>query len=264
MSYFSISHHTDIDFLTAFRQDLTTATTEVVILSPFLSANRAIHYYPILRSLKQRQVIIEVYSKPKAEQPVSLKNHFDQVEKQLQNLGIRLQVRPGMHEKVGVLDRKILWHGSLNILSHNDTKESMLRFESSELSELILEELGIDLDKEPQKIEELKIHTPQCPRCGQKMDWFRNSQLWICQDSPNCLGTLSHSALSLKEEESVQSTRLKSLDLDCPICHSSLKIKQGVLLQVYCSSPECEFILDPRIAKSLLKVLRRQKNDARI
>jgi ssDNA-binding Zn-finger/Zn-ribbon topoisomerase 1 len=264
MSYLPISHHTDTDFLNVFRQDLITATREVLILSPFLSANRAIHYYPILRSLKQREVNIKVYSKPKAEQPRGLKHHFDQVEKQLLNLGISLQVRQGMHEKVGILDRKILWHGSLNILSHNDTKESMLRFESSELSQLILLELGINIPQETQKTENLKTYLPNCPRCGQKMDWFSDSQLWICQDSPNCLGTLSPNDLNYKAEESVPETGFASLDLDCPICHASLKVEPGILFRVYCSSPDCDFILKPPLAKSLLKMLRRSKNDARI
>jgi len=42
-----------------------------------------------------------------------------------------------MHEKVAFIDREVVWHGSLNILSHKDTTESMLRLNSAAMYEQV-------------------------------------------------------------------------------------------------------------------------------
>jgi hypothetical protein len=41
-----IAHCSDREFLDLFRADLASSTDQVTILSPFMSQNRAIHYYP--------------------------------------------------------------------------------------------------------------------------------------------------------------------------------------------------------------------------
>src|SRR5438876_4560459 len=114
----SISHCTEQGFLDAFRVDLAGSIHRVVILSPFLSHNRAANYYPVLQSLGSRQVLIDIYTKPKNEQPESLRERFGEVERNLKRLVVGFHTRPGMHEKIGVIDDRILWHGILNILSY--------------------------------------------------------------------------------------------------------------------------------------------------
>jgi len=46
-----------------------------------------------------------------------------------------------LHQKIAVIDEKILWHGSLNILSHRDTAESMLRLEGERAPLQLLRDL---------------------------------------------------------------------------------------------------------------------------
>ncbi len=86
---------------------------------------------------------VAIYARPKREQPALLQGRYDEVVRALTRAGARFHIRPGMHEKVAALDGSILWHGSLNILSHNDTRESMLRFESPALVRVVLGEIGI-------------------------------------------------------------------------------------------------------------------------
>ncbi|MFQ5875823.1 MAG: phospholipase D-like domain-containing protein, partial [Dehalococcoidia bacterium] len=166
-----IIHCSEREFFDAFRADLAGSTEHVTILSPFLSQNRAIRYYPVLRSLMVRQVKVEVYARPRHEQPETLRALCGEVERGLKRAGVRFHVRPGMHEKVGMIDGRILWHGSLNIFSHNDTRESMLRFESPELVQEVWADLGLgpfsypsDRGEPTYSIEVEKA--PSCPKCG--------------------------------------------------------------------------------------------------
>lgn len=55
----------------------------------------------------------------------------------LRSIGVVVDERARMHENVAFIDGRTLWHGSLNILSHRDTSESMLRVESSAACEQI-------------------------------------------------------------------------------------------------------------------------------
>ena len=110
MRCLQIKHITDEAFFDSFRLDLSNAIRQVIICSPFLSSNRAIHYYPVFSSLKSRHVDISVYTKPKNEQPESLRLHFNDVQTQLkQMIGVNFYTRPGMHEKISIIDDFILW-----------------------------------------------------------------------------------------------------------------------------------------------------------
>ncbi len=54
---------------------------------------------------------------------------------QFERMGIQVLLCIGNHHrKLAILDRKILWEGSLNILSQNHSREIMRRIESKELA----------------------------------------------------------------------------------------------------------------------------------
>jgi len=252
-----IEHCSDQDFLVRFGRDLASAARQVIILSPFLSNNRAFHYYPVFMSLTSRNVKVDVYSKPQKEQPESLRQHFWEVQNGLERAGVSLHTRPGMHEKIAFVDNHVLWHGSLNILSHNDTRESMLRFESSALIEEVLAELQLakgmvghpSYDEAPA---DAFPESPPCPICSGKMVPFADAGIWICEISPECKGT---SLMTARSERPKSFARVK---ISCPLCGAPMEISRGVFLRVACSSQECGFSLDPRIASSLLRVLKKR------
>lgn len=50
-------------------------------------------------------------------------------------MGVNITLLKGYHHrKLAIIDKKILWEGSLNILSQNKSKEVMRRIESSQLA----------------------------------------------------------------------------------------------------------------------------------
>lgn len=52
----------------------------------------------------------------------------------LQHLGVQVVYTGNHHRKLAILDRKILYEGSLNILSQNNSSEVMRRVESIQLA----------------------------------------------------------------------------------------------------------------------------------
>ena len=269
---FQVYHFTDDEFLEHFRQDLSESIERVIILSPFLAPNRALSYYPVLHSLILRKVCVEIYAKPKSEQPDILRKSYDGIVGRLKQIGVYFNNRPAMHEKIGMIDNRILWHGSLNILSHNNTKESMLRFCSTDLVEEIISDLGLDnhqygfntepVPKVAETIEsplEFQSGSRTCHMCGGEMHYYEASRMWICDSSPECSGIQMVDNSIVKEN---LNEALKPIDLDCPICGLSMAVKRGVFTRIVCSSDKCGFSLDQRLSVGLLRVLRKKANDA--
>lgn len=118
-------------FYQQFIEDLSYAKEEVIIFSPFITANRLSILLPYLHKLSKK-ISIKLFTKPPREQKTQ-EDELKTIHKQLKNIGWDIYEYFGLHEKVAVIDNCILYWGSLNILSWNTTKESMTRIKSKDV-----------------------------------------------------------------------------------------------------------------------------------
>ena len=259
-----IRHCVERDFLDCFRADLAASQTSVIILSPFVSPARSVNYYPVLHALCARTVAVDIYVRPELEQPESLRYHFSGVIRALELTGAHVHSRPTMHEKIAVIDEAILWHGSLNILSHNDSRESMLRFHSPDLAREVLSDVGVinvgTLEGTSTGGGETvaKADAPGCPICGKTMREYKGAGVWLCPDSPCCEGTRPISEVPAGLAGRQGAPALALLDNACPICNSKLAIRAGVIERIVCSSPTCNFAFESRLSAGIIRILRRK------
>lgn len=63
----------------------------------------------------------------------------------LQSWGVHLNLKIKVHQKLAIIDGKVHYEGSLNIMSHRDTGENMRRFALSTEVDIITELHGLDL-----------------------------------------------------------------------------------------------------------------------
>lgn len=262
-----IKHCVERDFLDLFRADLAASTDCVELLSPFVSPNRSSDYYAVFTALSLRSVRVHAYVRPCVEQPESLRASYSDAIRDLELRGVRVQPRPGMHEKVATVDGRILWHGSLNILSHNNSRESMLRFESSELVQEILQDLGVQISGTTENgvvtgaeaEGELTLTGPKCAVCGGSMRLFESAGIWLCNDSPKCPGVRSVGSVEIETEAEALEAQLSSLDLNCPLCDSPMVVTGILRRQVSCPTTGCGFQLEPRLSTGILRILSRRR-----
>jgi phosphatidylserine/phosphatidylglycerophosphate/cardiolipin synthase-like enzyme len=90
---------------------------------------------PILRDLAAKDVEITVITKPAAEKKNSEDSNL--IHKNLATFVKEVREVPKMHEKLAVLDGRVVWLGSLNILSHYKASEIMVRIESPDFAQSI-------------------------------------------------------------------------------------------------------------------------------
>jgi len=120
-------------------------------------------------------------------------------------MNIIVKFRDGMHEKIAIIDRKIEWSGSLNILSHNSRKEFMKRFEG----ENTVKELFQRFDLE-ELLYSPNLNGETCPKCGTNFIRPKNhygKSFYCCSGYPDCDFTADIRIKTLEELQRRQSRR---------------------------------------------------------
>lgn len=131
-------------FYSAFNKDLMRCRSELVIESPFLTSRRVGALLPMLKKLKRRGVSVTINTKPIHEHDDYLHTEAELSVSMLQEFDVQILFTGGHHRKLAIMDRAVLWEGSLNILSQNDSCEVMRRIESEALARQMISFAKLD------------------------------------------------------------------------------------------------------------------------
>jgi len=132
-------------FYKKFTQDLLQARDEVIIESPFISPNRMELLFPVFKRLLANGVKIHIVTKdPSEHEDEHFKHQVTNEVLTCADMGINIVFREGHHRKIAIIDRLVLWEGSLNILSQNRSLEFMRRIESKILTEQLFKFLKLE------------------------------------------------------------------------------------------------------------------------
>lgn len=131
-------------FYLAFERDLKRCKSELLIESPFITTRRVTALLPTLWQLIARGVKITINTRPLEEQDDYMRSLAAGGIKLLQSVGVNVLFTGGHHRKLVVFDRKVLYEGSLNVLSQCNSCEIMRRIESERLAKQMLEFVKIE------------------------------------------------------------------------------------------------------------------------
>lgn len=131
-------------FYVAFVADLKKAKHQVIVESPFITTRRMRTLLPIFRQLTKRGVQIVINTKPLVEQEPGFYDQAESSIRALHELGVLVLYTGGHHRKLAIIDEKITWEGSLNILSQNDSCEIMRRICSKQVATDTLSFLNLE------------------------------------------------------------------------------------------------------------------------
>jgi hypothetical protein len=160
----SIAHFSQDEFYASFEHDILQSKEYVTIICPFITKRRVETLIPSMSEAVRRKITVTVITRePKAylDDKSPEKRSADEGIGTLRSLGATVKFAPEkpmpLHQKIAVIDGKILWHGSLNILSHRDTTESMLRLEGDRAPIQLLRDLEAAPEKKAVPIEIRKL-----------------------------------------------------------------------------------------------------------
>lgn len=132
-------------FYAQFVKDLKKCKKEVLIESPYLTSSRIELLYAVFEELLSHGAKVHIVTRDPIDHDDEYVKHQATNEiLNLKELGINVILLKGFHHrKIAIIDRNILWEGSLNILSYNSSLEIMRRIENERMAKQMLSFLKV-------------------------------------------------------------------------------------------------------------------------
>jgi phosphatidylserine/phosphatidylglycerophosphate/cardiolipin synthase-like enzyme len=132
-------------FYPTFTKDLKNCHSELLIECPFITNRRLNQLLPTFEKLKARKVRIVINTRdPHEHDDEYRRNEAHRAIAKLQREGVQVVYTGGHHRKLVVIDRRVLYEGSLNVLSQSNSSEIMRRIESVQLAWQMIRFVRID------------------------------------------------------------------------------------------------------------------------
>ena len=94
-----------------------------------------------------RGVVVRAVVRPPEDLPIKDRKAVPDNAEYLMDYGVQVVYRPGFHQKFTVIDGRISWYGSVNILSFGKSEESVMRMESSEIAGELIDTVMKETEK---------------------------------------------------------------------------------------------------------------------
>jgi superfamily II DNA or RNA helicase len=118
-------------FLPVYSADILAARNEVAIVSPFLTKRRILSSVNYLSSAGAK---ITVVTKPPDNYAEKDRDRITECIELLFQHGISVKTKDRIHQKFAVIDQRIVWYGSINLLSFGSSEESIMRIEHVDIA----------------------------------------------------------------------------------------------------------------------------------
>jgi superfamily II DNA or RNA helicase len=125
-------------FLPVYKNDLLNAARGILIVSPFVTKRRVSQMLPFLAAALDRKIKVVVFTRPAADFKEKDRPALEEILALLHAAGVHMAFRSNIHQKFAVFDQKIVWYGSINLLSFGRAEESILRLENPGIADELL------------------------------------------------------------------------------------------------------------------------------
>jgi hypothetical protein len=120
------------NFLPVYKNDLVNATREILIVSPFVTKRRALQMLELMSVALDQKVKVTIMTRPATD--FKDKPAVEDTLSVLKTAGVNLVCKSNIHQKYAVIDQRIVWYGSINLLSFGRAEESIMRLNSPNIA----------------------------------------------------------------------------------------------------------------------------------
>ena len=128
------------DYLAVFSNDVSAATSEIVISSPDLSKNGITSLIQKLSIKIIDNTIVTVITKPSNEYNEDKQQSAEQNIRRLLDSGAKVVEYSDLHQKFAVIDQRVVWYGSVNLLGLSGKDDNMMRLDGTDIAMAILKQ----------------------------------------------------------------------------------------------------------------------------
>ena len=113
-----------------------------MIVSPFIKERRVEWLYRQIKE-KVHPVQVTVVTRPSDSFQGKTSLDVSQAIRQLQNNNASILCKEAIHQKFAIIDEKIVWYGSINLLSFGASQESIIRILSGSVARTLVKSVDI-------------------------------------------------------------------------------------------------------------------------
>jgi len=93
--------------------------------------------------LLEKQVKITVITRPAADYDENRTSLLSDLFSTVETDGVQMVYKSNIHQKFAIIDNKITWYGSINLLSFGYSEETIMRLESSSIACELIESIDM-------------------------------------------------------------------------------------------------------------------------
>ncbi len=131
-------------FFPVYLRDIAVASKHLLIVSPFVTKKRMLQMMEHFNGLLRKQVKIRIITRPYDDYDENKKDMLNNLFSAIETDGIQMVFKTNIHQKFAIIDNKITWYGSINLLSFGYSEESIMRLESSSIARELTESIGME------------------------------------------------------------------------------------------------------------------------
>jgi phosphatidylserine/phosphatidylglycerophosphate/cardiolipin synthase-like enzyme len=122
------------NFLPVFSADLRAAKREIIIVSPYISQRRLPKMIGMLENCLQSGVKVSVVTRPVGDYTEKSAGITSSLLKLMNDSSIPVVEKSKIHQKFAIIDDRVVWYGSINLLGYGDAEESIMRVDSATIA----------------------------------------------------------------------------------------------------------------------------------
>lgn len=139
--------YNDTNFLDIFSRDIVSAKKEIVIVSSFIRKRRLLQMLALLDVVLNSNISVKIITRPQSDISKRYREGFMELYKIIEDRGVTLLFKSNIHQRFVVIDEKVCWYGGIDVLSHDNSEESIMRLENVDIAHELLE-ICSDVNKE--------------------------------------------------------------------------------------------------------------------
>jgi hypothetical protein len=245
-------------FERALEHDIREAKSSVVIFSGYITPTRVGKLGDLFRSKIADGVNVRCVTRPPQTNGSIPREQGKEALDMLEGVGVTVDCRAKIHQKVCLVDNRIVWLGSLNALSHaGRSDETMTRAVNEGYAMAVAGHMSkrrVSTDKAASTIADAE--NPRCPKCGGRSIYFdgRFGPYFSCENECGWRGNerSMNGNGGTRQDAGADCSSLPERGPKCPKCKKPTKLRSGRRGPFYgCTGyPTCDGTLDAEAANA--------------
>lgn len=130
-------------FFPVYSNDIVNAQRNIFIVSPFVTRRRVEQMLQYIKTSAGNNVKVIIMTRPCEDFEEKDRSILQYTLDALKNEGVNLLFKSNIHQKFAVIDERIVWYGSINLLSFGNAEESIMRLESSNIANELMKSIDM-------------------------------------------------------------------------------------------------------------------------